>query len=593
LLCSDFMKRNRIGALGPSGLLVLLGLVAAAPAGAAPGSFITTVPVVTAGLADPISVTNAGDGSGRVFIIEQQGRIRIWTGSQLLTTPFLNIAALTGCPTSCGERGLLGLAFHPNYETNGFFYVYYTRSSDGAIQVARYHVSTNPNLADAASALVLLTIPHPSQANHNGGNLAFGPDGFLYMGTGDSGGGGDPFENGQNINALLGKILRIDVNGDDFPTDNSRNYAIPAGNPFAGATAGADEIWSYGLRNPWRFSFDRLTGDLWIGDVGQGAWEEIDFQVAGAAGGRNYGWDCREGAHNFSDSNGDMNAGCPGPVPFTEPVMEYDHSLGCSVTGGFVSRNLPAHAMYGNYFFADFCSGRIWRGVPSGPGTFTRTDVSDTAFGITSFGEGETGRIYFTDTNGDTLQWLAPYTFADVTPTYFAWRFVEAVSDRGIITGCGGDNFCPESLISRGEMALFLLRAKEGEAYNPPPCTAPIFSDVPCSNPLAPWINELSRRGITAGCGGGNYCPGGQVTRSQMAVFLLATFEGTGFTPPPCPPASFSDVPSGGPFCPWVNEIAARGIAAGCGGGNYCPENPVTRGQMSVFLATTFGIPAP
>ena len=583
------MKRNRIGALGPSGLLVLLGLLAGVPAGAAPGSFITTVPIITSGLSDPIGITNAGDGTGRLFILEQQGRIRIWTGSALLTTPFLNIVSLTGCPTSCGERGLLGLAFHPSYETNGFFYVYYTRSSDGAITVARYHVSTNPNVADAASALVLLTIPHP-RGNHNGGNLAFGPDGFLYMGTGDGGDGGDPDENGQNNTTLLGKLLRIDVNGTS--TTPPRNYAIPPDNPFAGATPGADEVWAYGLRNPWRFSFDRLTGDLLIGDVGQGAWEEIDFQAAGAAGGRNYGWDCREGAHAFTDTNGDMNAGCPGPVPFTEPVMEYSHSLGCSVTGGFVSRNLPSHSMYGNYFFGDFCSGRIWRGVPGAPGTFTRTDVSDTAFGITSFGEDENGRMYLTDSSGDTVQWLSPYTFADVTPTYFAWRFVEAVSDRGVIDGCGGDNFCPESLISRGEMAQFLLRAKEGESYNPPPCTSPLFADVPCSNPLAPWINELSRRGITAGCGGGNYCPNGQVTRSQMAVFLLATFEGTGFTPPPCPPASFADVP-GGPFCPWVNEIAARGITAGCGGGNFCPENPVTRGQMSVFLATTFGIPAP
>ncbi|MEA2604233.1 MAG: hypothetical protein QOF89_5225 [Acidobacteriota bacterium] len=584
------MKNRWIGALGC--LFALLGF-AAAPAGAVPGSFITTLQV-TGGLSGPVGVTNARDGSGRLFIVEQCGRIRIWNGSALLATPFLDLGSTGANVITCGgEQGLLGLAFHPSYRTNGFFYVYYTRASDGAITVARYHVSTNPNVADSASGLVLLTIAHSGATNHNGGNLAFGPDGFLYLGTGDGGGGGDPFENGQNVNALLGKILRIDVNSDAFPTDPSRNYAIPAGNPFAGATAGADEIWSYGLRNPWRFSFDRATGDLWIGDVGQSAWEEIDFQVAGAAGGRNYGWDCREGAHNFSDGNGDMNAGCPGPVPFTEPVMEYDHSLGCSVTGGFVSRNLPSHSMFGNYFFADFCSGRIWRGVPGGGGTFTRTDVFDTAFGITSFGEGETGRIYFTDSNGGTLQWLAPYTFADVTPGYFAWPFVETVSDRGVIPGCGGDNFCPEGLISRGEMALFLLKAKEGEAYNPPPCTTPLFSDVPCSNPLAPWINELVRRGVTAGCGGGNYCPTGQVTRSQMSVFLLATLQGPGYTPPPCPPTSFNDVPTGSSFCPWVKEITARGITAGCGGGNFCPENLVTRGQMSVFLATTFGLPTP
>ncbi len=585
LLCIHFMKALRIAILGLSGLLLLLGLGAWTPAAAAPGSFITTVQI-TGNLPNAVGVTNAGDGSGRLFIVQQTGQIRIWNGSQVLATPFLDISSLTSTcdPNSgCGERGLLGLAFHPGFETNGNFYVYYTRKSDGAITIAHYHAAPGSNVADATPGTVLLTIPH-ARSNHNGGQIAFGHDGYLYIGTGDGGDGGDPDENGQNINTLLAKILRIDV-------DHGSPYAIPAGNPFAGATAGADEVWAYGLRNPWRFSFDRSTGDLYIGDVGQSAWEEIDFQAAGAAGGRNYGWDCREGAHNYSDPNGDMNANCP--VPSVDPVMEYDHSLGCSVTGGFVFRNLPAHTMTGNYFFGDYCSGRIWRGVPAGAGAWTRTDVSDTTFNITSFGESETGRIYLTDASTNTLQWLAPYTFADVVPTYFAWRFVEAVSGQGIITGCGGDNFCPEGFINRGDMAVYLLRAKEGSAYTPPACTSPLFADVPCSNPLAPWINELSRRGVTAGCGGGNYCPGTQVSRSQMSVFLLATFQGPGYTPPACPPTSFNDVPSGSSFCPWIKEIAARGITAGCGAGNFCPDSLVTRGQMSVFLSTAFGLSAP
>jgi glucose/arabinose dehydrogenase len=586
LLCIHFMKALRIGPLGLSGLLLLFGLGAWTPAAAAPGSFITTVQI-TNNLPNAVGVTNAGDGSGRLFIVQQTGQIRIWNGSQVLATPFLDISALTSTcdPSSgCGERGLLGLAFHPGFETNGNFYVYYTRKSDGAITIAHYHAAPASNVADASPGTVLLTIDHSSQANHNGGQLAFGPDGYLYIGTGDGGGGGDPFENGQNINALLAKILRIDV-------DHGSPYAIPASNPFAGATAGADEVWAYGLRNPWRFSFDRQTGDLYIGDVGQSSWEEIDFQAAGAAGGRNYGWDCREGAHNYSDTNGDMNVNCP--VPSVDPVMEYDHSLGCSVTGGFVFRNLPSHSMTGNYFFGDYCSGRIWRGVPAGAGAWTRTDVLDTTFNITSFGESETGRIYLTDASTSTLKWLAPYTFADVVPTYFAWRFVEAVSGQGILTGCGGDNFCPEGFINRGDMAVYLLRAKEGSAYTPPACTSPLFADVPCSNSLAPWINEVARRGITAGCGGGNYCPGTQVSRSQMSVFLLATFQGPGYTPPACPPTSFSDVPAGSSFCPWIKEIAARGITAGCGAGNFCPDSLVTRGQMSVFLSTTFGLSAP
>ncbi|HSU81701.1 MAG TPA: PQQ-dependent sugar dehydrogenase, partial [Thermoanaerobaculia bacterium] len=245
------MKNSGIALLAG---LALLGLGSWTPAAAAPGTFITTVQI-TAGLPNAVGVVNAGDGSGRLFIVQQTGQIRIWTGSQLLSTPFLDVSGIiSSCSGGCGERGLLGLAFHPSYKTNGFFYVYYTRLSDGAIQIARYHVSANANVADSASALVLLTIPHPSFANHNGGMIGFGPDGYLYIGTGDGGGGGDPFENGQNINALLGKLLRIDVN-------SGSPYGIPASNPFATATAGngAHEVWSYGLRNPWRFSFDSLN----------------------------------------------------------------------------------------------------------------------------------------------------------------------------------------------------------------------------------------------------------------------------------------------------------------------------------------------
>jgi glucose/arabinose dehydrogenase len=583
------MKRS-FGALEFAAALSLLFLAAGSPAAAqsGPGRFITTLPVAT-GLNQPIGVTNAGDDSGRLFIVERPGTIRIWTGSQLLATPFLNIGSLISC---CGERGLLGLAFHPNYESNGRFYVYYTRASDGALTVARYQVSAgNPNVADATSGDALLTILHP-RGNHNGGHLAFGPDGYLYIGTGDGGDGGDPDENGQNNTTLLGKILRLNVDGDDFPGDPDRDYAIPGGNPFAGATAGADEVWHYGLRNPWHFSFDRSTGDLYIGDVGQGIWEEVDFQAATSPGGINYGWDCREGAHNYNDTNGDNNVNC-GPVVSVDPIMEYSHSVGgCSITGGPVFRNLPLHSMTGNNFFGDYCSGKIWRGVPNGGGAWTRTDVSDTAFGISAFGEGETGRMYFTDLTNNTLQWLAPYTFADVTPTYFAWRFVEAMYSASISAGCGGDNFCPETLVTRASMAVFLLTAKEGPAYTPPACTTPLFSDVPCTSPFAAWINELARRGVTSGCGGGNYCPNSSVTRAEMAVFLLATREGSGYTPPACTPR-FTDVPCSSPFAPWVNELAQRGITSGCGGGNYCPTTPVTRGQMSVFLATTFGLATP
>ena len=563
-----------------SGFVILLALATEMPGAAAPGSFVTSLQI-TGGLSSPLGVTHVGDGTNRLFIVEQCGRIRIWNGSALLAAPFLNIGATGTDLIVCGsERGLLGLAFHPDYETNGVFYVNYTRKSDGDLVVARYEVSADPNVADAGSGTVVLTVEHSHNAFHNGGQIAFGPDGYLYMSIGDAGSGIDA----QSINALQGKVLRIDVDG-GVP------YAIPPDNPFAGATPGADEVWAYGFRNPWRFSFDRVTGDLYIGDVGQTSWEEIDFQAAGSPGGRNYGWDCREGGHVYPGAT----ASC-GSLSAFDPILEYDHSLGCSVTGGFVFRNLPAHSFYGNYVFGDLCSGRLWRGIPNGSGGWTSQQLPVTVLpgdGLTSFGESETGRIYLTSLGSGTLWWLAPYTFADVTPTYFAWRFVEAVFANGVIGGCGGDNFCPESLVSRGEMARFLLLAKEGAAYVPPPCTTPLFADVPCSNPLAPWINELVRRGVTAGCGGGNYCPTASVTRSQMAVFLLSTLEGAGFSPPACPPSPFNDVPAGSPFCPWIKEIANRGITAGCGSGSFCTEALVTRGQMSVFLSTNFSLPAP
>ncbi len=579
LLYLHLMKNVRVALL--AGLA--LGLGAWTPAAAAPGTFITTVQI-TNGLPDATGVVNAGDGSGRLFIVQQTGQIRIWTGAQLLSTPFLDVSGIiSSCSGGCGERGLLGLAFHPSYKTNGFFYVYYTRQSDGAIQIARYHVSANANVADAASALVLITIPHPSFANHNGGQLAFGPDGYLYAGTGDGGSGGDPNGNGQNINALLGKLLRLDV-------DHGSPYAIPPTNPFATAApgAGAHEIWAYGLRNPWRFSFDRANGDLYIGDVGQSSYEEVDYQAANApdAAGRNYGWNCREGFHPYS-SDTSCNS-----ITAVDPVLEYPHNPECSITGGFVFRNLPSHSLTGAYFYGDYCSGRIWSATHSGA-TWMSTQRFDTAFNITSFGEGETGRLYLTDPASQTLQWIAPYSFADVGPTYFAWPFVETIYARGITGGCGGDNYCPELTITRAEMAVFLLTAEHGPGYTPPPATGTVFNDVPAGSFAAAFIEQLAREGVTTGCGGGNYCPGSPTTRDQMATFLLLAKEGSSYTPPACATPTFSDVPCSSPFAVWIDELARRGITGGCGGGNYCPSGSVTRAQMAVFLATTFGLPTP
>jgi glucose/arabinose dehydrogenase len=351
--------------------------------------------IVASGFSSPVGVYNAGDESGRLFVVEQTGKIRIIKNGVTLATPFLDLGSLITC---CGEQGLLGLAFHPDYPAKPYFYVDYTRSGDGDTVIARYTVSGNADIADPNSAAVLLTINQP-YANHNGGQLAFGPDGYLYIGMGDGGSSGDPQNNAQNLNSLLGKILRLEVT-DAFPY-----YTSPPDNPFASAIPGLDEIWAWGLRNPWRFSFDRLTGDLLIGDVGQGSYEEVDYEKAGSAGGVNYGWNCREGAHSYT-----ISPYCTLALPsLTDPVAEYTHALGCSITGGFVYRGQDYPNLAGRYFFADYCFGTIWSVVQTGmnPPTFTpRKHELDTGLNISSFGEDETGEVYVVDYGG-TIRLLA------------------------------------------------------------------------------------------------------------------------------------------------------------------------------------------
>ncbi|MBK9121408.1 MAG: PQQ-dependent sugar dehydrogenase [Phycisphaerales bacterium] len=368
---------------------------------------LTTVRVAT-GLNRPIYVTAPPGDDNRLFIVEKAGVIKILDlgSGVLLGTPFLNIDPLVGGgTTNNSEQGLLGLAFHPNYAGNGWFYVNYTNNA-GSTVVARYTVSANPNIADPGSATLLLTIAQP-QANHNGGWLDFGPhDGYLYIATGDGGGSGDTdaghtpgVGNSQDItNNLLGKMLRIDVDGDDFPADPNRNYAIPATNPFVGLT-GDHEIWSFGLRNPWRPSFDRLTGDLYIADVGQASWEEVNFQPAESPGGENYGWRCREGAHNFNTS-GDCSQ-----TPFTEPIHEYargGNPFRCAITGGYVYRGCAIPDLRGTYFFGDFCSRQVWSFRYAGafiPVAQDRTAELAPGGGlsidsIVSFGEDARGELY-------------------------------------------------------------------------------------------------------------------------------------------------------------------------------------------------------
>ncbi len=358
----------------------------------APAEVPPVLQLVASALSSPLLVTAPPGDTARLFVVEQTGKIRVLRRDTLLATPFLDLTTAVSC---CGERGLLALAFHPQYGSNGFFYVNYT-DGGGTTRVVRYHVSADPQVADAATATVILSQAQPF-SNHNGGMLAFGPDGYLYIGLGDGGSGGDPQGNGQNLATWLGKMLRIDVTG-------GSPYAVPASNPFVGQTGILPEIWASGLRNPWRYAFDRTTGDLYIADVGQSAREEVNLQPAASAGGQNYGWNVMEGAACFSPSTGCQTAG------LALPVLDYTHADGCSVTGGYVYRGSRIPMLAGLYFYGDFCDGwvRSFR-YAAGAATDHRdwTQLRPAGGQISSFGEDARGEIYVVSLAG-TVHRLAP-----------------------------------------------------------------------------------------------------------------------------------------------------------------------------------------
>lgn len=414
----------------------------ARPGGTLPGNPEVQLVQVASGLVDPVNIANAGDGSGRLFVVQRTGQIRIIDASgALLETPFLDIANLVKIDNQ--EQGLLGLAFHPDYETNGRFFVYYSHySTNGDAFLVEYTVSADdPNVADPESARVLLSEEDPF-TNHNGGTVRFGNDGFLYLSLGDGGSAGDPYDNAQDLGQILGKIIRLDV-------DSGDPYGIPADNPYAGTGVVLDvpgqlaqtgeyhpdarpEVWAYGLRNPWQFSFDRQTGDLYIADVGQNRWEEINFEEAGSGGGVNYGWDLNESAHCYPPA-AFAPPGTPVPADTVTtcqavgaaPVAEYNHDDGsCSITGLGVYRGTASPALDGIYFSSDYCSGKFWGLQRDDAGAWVMEELLHTGLRPTGAGDDEAGELYITScgTCGIGGRFRDPFE----NPQGEVWRLVAA-----------------------------------------------------------------------------------------------------------------------------------------------------------------------
>ncbi len=356
---------------------------------------ITLARRTTHDFAAPTQVTNADDGTNRMFVVEQRGTIRVVKNGVVQAGYFLDIRSRV---EDGGERGLLGVAFHPDFKTNRRLFAYYTRPG-GDIVVSRFTANLARTKVSADTVRPLLLIEHSAASNHNGGSMAFGPDGYLYVGVGDGGGGGDPENDAQKPGGnFLGKILRINVNGTGAGSYD--RYSVPRSNPFYGAVPGRAEIWAYGLRNPWRMSFDRATGALFIADVGQGRWEEIDREPAGSPGGRNYGWNVMEGTSCYNASSCSLAGD-------TLPVAQYSHDDGCSITGGYVYRGPSQAKLTGLYVFADYCSGKIWT-MPEGGGTADLVLRADTSQNITSFGENEAGELFAVTGDGKLYRVLAP-----------------------------------------------------------------------------------------------------------------------------------------------------------------------------------------
>jgi glucose/arabinose dehydrogenase len=536
-----------------------------------------------------VFVTNAKDGSNRLFIVEQDGIIKVLQPGSSTPTVFLNITTLV---RPVGEKGLLGLAFHPFYKNNGRFFVYYTRQPDGQLRVAEYRVSADPNVADTTE-IVILDLPQPTEF-HNGGTIMFGPDGYLYIAPGEAG----TAANAQDINHLRGKMLRIDIDH----ANGAVPYSSPSTNPFFGATAGADEIYALGLRNPYRFSFDRGTGLLYLGDVGNARWEEIDIITLGG----NYGWPAFEGGH----CSGFFPGCTPGATNcdtngYTCPIAEYsseDPDLRCTVIGGYVYRGPLGTLPTGTYVFADYCTGEIFT-LNAG----TASLLLDTNRNITSLGEDEFGELYVLG-HGGTLDRIVNDTApcaSVIAPTSQAFP---ATGGSGVVTvaatvDCNWNTTNAASWITLNSgsgtgagIVTYTVQANP----DPTPRSATLtiagqdfmvfqgvsFGDVATNHQFYNEISKLSARQITQGCSSSNYCPMASITREQMAAFVIRALHPPGYMPPLPAMQRFDDVLPTHSFYRHIDEMAERQITLGCSATPplYCPTQGVTREQMAAFV---------
>jgi len=370
--------------------VVLLGVPGVAADGAvAPSSVHVGFHQVVSGLSQPVAVTSARDGSHRLFVVQQDGVVRVVKNGRLRSQIYLELGARV---VSGGEQGLLSIAFHRHFASHPFVYAAYTRASDGALVVSRFRASSAAATSVSASTeRHLLTVPHPQQTNHNGGQLFFGHHGYLYITTGDGGGGGDPFANAENLSSLSGKILRINVNR----SCGKKHYCIPASNPFAKSSTKKRQIFDWGLRNPWRVSVDRATGRLWVADVGQDVWEEVNH--VRQVGGKDFGWSCREGRASYNSSRCSIGGS---PRQMTGPVHVYNHDNGrCAVIGGFAYHGPKRPFAHGLYVYGDYCSGEVWA-LDHANGAWRNAKVGDIGSGLTGFGEGDSGEIYAVTQSG-------------------------------------------------------------------------------------------------------------------------------------------------------------------------------------------------